>query len=73
MFLEQLEKACREAVEESRTFITLVRTDGRTMLCGNRGPRGELLCVNSQGEGVVQYKAKTVLAFIGKEKARRFT
>lgn len=72
MFVEQLEKACRDAVEESRTFVTLVRTDGRTMLCGNRGPRGELLCVNSQGEGVVQYKAKAVLAFLERE-ARRFT
>lgn len=73
MFVEQLEKACREAVDSGSDCIVLVRKDGRTMLCGNRGPRGELLCENAPGEAVVRYRAKAVLAFIEREKARRFT
>lgn len=73
MFLEQLEKACRQAVDAGSEFMVIVRKDGRTMLCGKRGPRGEWLCEIAPGESVVRYKAKAVLAFIKKEKARRFT
>lgn len=36
-------------------------------LCGNRGPRGEIICTNHEGTSVVRFKASDVLRFIERE------
>lgn len=70
MEVEELEKQCREVLDRGGEAVILARCDGCTMLCGNIGPRGELLCTSTNGESVVRYKAKAVLAFIMREKRK---
>lgn len=65
---EDLKQACCDAISVGRESIVLIVQT--TRLCGNRGPRGELICVNSEGQNVVRFKATSVLKFIEREEAK---
>lgn len=65
---EDLKQACLDAISVGSESIVLIMQS--TRLCGNRGPRGELICVNSDGQNVVRFKAKSVLKFIESEEAK---
>lgn len=68
MTIDNLKQAGRDAISAgSESIILIVQS---TRLCGNRGPRGELICVNSEGQNVVRFKAKSVLKFIESEEAK---
>ena len=69
MLVNQLRKACQDAMTAGNKAVVVVRTDGRLLLCGNRGPRGELLCV-TDGQSVVRYKAHSVLSFLDREERK---
>lgn len=70
MNVDQLEKQCCEVLQRGGDAVIVVRFDGRTMLWGNRGPRGELMCTNTGGQSVVRYKAQSVLKFLKREKQK---
>lgn len=68
MTIDDLKQACRDAIDVGSESIILVVPS--TRLCGKRGPRGELICVNSECQNVVRFNAKSVLKFIEREKAK---
>ena len=67
MDVEELKQACRDQLESGGTSIVLVTSS--TLLCGRRGPRGELLC-ERDGAKVVRFDAAKVLKFILREESR---
>ena len=65
MKVDELKQLCREHIESGREAIILVMRS--TRLCGRRGPIGELLSENRDGQKVVRFKAKAVLKWVEKE------
>lgn len=61
---ELLDHASRQ-LAAGCSVMTLVRPRGSgTNLLGRRGPRGEIVCENSNGARVVAYDARKVVQFM---------
>ena len=68
MTIEELKAACESMIAAGGEIILLavpLTSRGYTQrLCGNEGPRGEIVCAKDGGDAVCRFKAKAVLKFI---------
>lgn len=68
MTIEELKAACESTVSAGGEIIMLavpLTSRGYTQrLCGNEGPRGEIVCAKADDYAVCRFKAKAVLKFI---------
>lgn len=72
MEIAELRQACTEIASRGGGAVMLVlpgppgRGFGRR-LCGNRGPRGEIINVNKAGDSVCRFDAAAVLRFLDRQ------
>lgn len=68
MTIEELTTACESTINGGGQIIMLtvpLTSRGYTQrLCGNEGPRGEIVCAKDGGDAVCRFKAAAVLKFI---------
>lgn len=69
MEVADLKQICMETVERGGGQVMLVLPGGpgrgySRRLCGNRGPRGEIINVNKSGDCVCRFDAAAVIRFL---------
>ena len=71
MTLEALIEDCKLALDEGRSYISLVLPASRQgsgdsihLLPNRRGPLGQVQCVNRKGETVALFNPKRILKYI---------
>ena len=64
MTIDELKQACQSAIDSGSQSVVLVTSS--TRLFRTRGPVGELLCENKNGERVVSFDAAKVLKYLEK-------
>lgn len=72
---EEMQQACKDALDDGSNYITLVlpfeSSGWRPRLCKSYGPHGILLCCAKYGKSTVKFEAKKVLRFLLKNQKAR--